>query len=154
MSSRLFKMLFCEFRPFRPRPPPDQSADDQKPPAPEDTKDQGEVKQVEASEGPQTNGETAEGQGQKPRRPSRRRRQRQSESSTSKASVFFLFFFPPIVFGWWIKVMFSELLLKYDQLIQCRISVWNKWMLMFPFSQLQSLTKLSWTKPWIGLWAP
>ncbi|TMS02423.1 Y-box-binding protein 2 [Larimichthys crocea] len=44
--------------------------------------EQGKVKQTESSEGPQTNGETAEGQ--KQRRQSRRRRQRNSESSTSK----------------------------------------------------------------------
>ncbi|KAM9718043.1 uncharacterized protein ACNS7B_021481 isoform 3-T3 [Menidia menidia] len=71
-------------RPFRPRPPPDQSADDQKPPASEDAAEQGEEKQLEAPEGPQTNGETADDQGLKQRRQTRRRRQRQSESSTSK----------------------------------------------------------------------
>ncbi|MEQ2314112.1 hypothetical protein AMECASPLE_008706 [Ameca splendens] len=73
-------------RPFRPRPPPDQSITDQKPPVPEESKEQQvEVKQVESPEAGQTNGEaTAEGQGQKPRRQSRRRRQRSSESSTSK----------------------------------------------------------------------
>ncbi|XP_004079845.1 LOW QUALITY PROTEIN: Y-box-binding protein 2 [Oryzias latipes] len=48
------------------------------------TKDDGEVKPVEPTEGPQTNGEATDDQGQKRRRPSRRRRQRNSESSTSK----------------------------------------------------------------------
>ncbi|KAM4714142.1 Y-box-binding protein 2-A-like [Anableps anableps] len=73
-------------RPFRPRPSPDQSMADQKPPAPEEGKEQqAEVKQAESPEGAQTNGEmAAEGQGQKPRRLSRRRRQRNSESSISK----------------------------------------------------------------------
>ncbi|XP_028284980.1 Y-box-binding protein 2-B-like isoform X2 [Parambassis ranga] len=71
-------------RPFRPRPPSDQSKDGQEMAAPEDGHDQGEVKQTEASEGPQTNGEGAEDQGQKQRRQTRRRRQRNSESSTSK----------------------------------------------------------------------
>ncbi|XP_047241909.1 Y-box-binding protein 2-B-like isoform X1 [Girardinichthys multiradiatus] len=72
--------------PFRPHPPPDQSITDQKPPIPEESKEQQvEVKQLESPEAGQTNGEaTAEGQGQKPRRQSRRRRQRNSESSTSK----------------------------------------------------------------------
>ncbi|KAM6908939.1 Y-box-binding protein 2-A-like [Xenentodon cancila] len=76
-------------RPFRPRPAPDPSADAQAAPVPEEVKEQGEVKQevqAEAPEGPQTNGEAAEGQGPKQRRPSRRRRQRNSDSSTSKAS--------------------------------------------------------------------
>ncbi|XP_027143735.1 Y-box-binding protein 2-A [Larimichthys crocea] len=68
-------------RPARPRPPPDQTADGQQA-APEESEEQGKVKQTESSEGPQTNGETAEGQ--KQRRQSRRRRQRNSESSTSK----------------------------------------------------------------------
>ncbi|XP_008433631.1 Y-box-binding protein 2-A [Poecilia reticulata] len=71
-------------RPFRPRPPADQSAADQKPLASDEVKDQqAEVKQVESPESIQTNGETPT-EGQKPRRPSRRRRQRNSESSTSK----------------------------------------------------------------------
>ncbi|XP_060922365.1 Y-box-binding protein 2-A-like isoform X2 [Limanda limanda] len=48
----------------------------------EQSQEQGELKQAEASEGPQTNGEADEGQ--KPRRQSRRRRQRNSESSVSK----------------------------------------------------------------------
>ncbi|KAF1380610.1 hypothetical protein PFLUV_G00165680 [Perca fluviatilis] len=81
-------------RPFRPRPPPEQAADGQQAAdsqqaadgqqaAPEESREQGEVKQTEASESPQTNGEGAEGQ--KPqRRQSRRRRQKNSESSTSK----------------------------------------------------------------------
>ncbi|XP_053272275.1 Y-box-binding protein 2-A [Pleuronectes platessa] len=87
-------------RPFRPRPPPDQAADgqqaageDQSPDksldldqGQEQSLDQGqeqaELKQTEASVGPQTNGEADEGQ--KPRRQSRRRRQRNSESSVSK----------------------------------------------------------------------
>ncbi|XP_070786153.1 Y-box-binding protein 2-A-like [Enoplosus armatus] len=68
-------------RQFRPRPPPDQAADDQQA-APEEGQEQGEVKQTEASEGPHTNGESAEGQ--KQRRQTRRRRQRNSESSASK----------------------------------------------------------------------
>ncbi|XP_067379445.1 Y-box-binding protein 2-A-like isoform X2 [Channa argus] len=68
-------------RPFRPRPPPDQSADGQQAAAPQE---QVEVKQTEASDSPQTNGETAQGLGQRQRRPSRRRRQRTSESSVSK----------------------------------------------------------------------
>ncbi|XP_059211196.1 Y-box-binding protein 2-A-like isoform X2 [Centropristis striata] len=68
-------------RPFRPRPPTDQAEGEQQE-APEEMKDQGEVKQTEASEGPQTNGD-AEGQKQQ-RRQTRRRRQRNSESSTSK----------------------------------------------------------------------
>uniref|UniRef100_A0A8C7WP77 CSD domain-containing protein n=1 Tax=Oryzias sinensis TaxID=183150 RepID=A0A8C7WP77_9TELE len=71
-------------RPFRPRQPPNQPAEDQSAPALEETKDDGEVKPVEATEGPQTNGEATDDQGQKRRRPSRRRRQRNSESSTSK----------------------------------------------------------------------
>ncbi|XP_074479389.1 Y-box-binding protein 2-B-like isoform X2 [Sebastes fasciatus] len=76
-------------RPLRPRPPaPDQAADgeqaaDGQQAAPEEIQEQGEVKQTEAPEGPQTNGEAAEGQLQQ-RRQSRRRRQRNSESSTSK----------------------------------------------------------------------
>ncbi|XP_037532219.1 Y-box-binding protein 2-A [Nematolebias whitei] len=69
-------------RPFRPRPPLDQAAGDQKPPAPVETKEPEEGKQVEAPSSPHTNGETTEGQ--KPMRPTRRRRQRASESSTSK----------------------------------------------------------------------
>uniref|UniRef100_A0A671W9V7 Y-box binding protein 2 n=2 Tax=Sparus aurata TaxID=8175 RepID=A0A671W9V7_SPAAU len=68
-------------RPFRPRPPPDQAENNQQA-APERSPEQGEVTQTEGSEGPQTNGETAEGQ--KQRRQPRRRRQRNSESSTSK----------------------------------------------------------------------
>ncbi|XP_054456954.1 LOW QUALITY PROTEIN: Y-box-binding protein 2-A-like [Anoplopoma fimbria] len=68
-------------RPLRPRPTPDQAADDQQA-APEEIQEQGEGKQTEASEGPQTNGEAAEGQ--KQQRQFRRRRQRNSESSTSK----------------------------------------------------------------------
>nr|XP_046236510.1 LOW QUALITY PROTEIN: Y-box-binding protein 2-B-like [Scatophagus argus] len=68
-------------RPFRPRPPPDQTADGQQA-APVESQQQGEVKQTEASKGPQTNGEVAKGQKQRPQ--SRRRRQRNSESSTSK----------------------------------------------------------------------
>uniref|UniRef100_A0A3P8T673 Y-box binding protein 2 n=1 Tax=Amphiprion percula TaxID=161767 RepID=A0A3P8T673_AMPPE len=72
-------------RPFRPRPPTDQPADGQQAAAPEESQEQSEVKQVEASEGPHTNGEVAEGEGQKQqRRQSRRRRQRNSESSASK----------------------------------------------------------------------
>ncbi|KAF6715913.1 Y-box-binding protein 2-B [Oryzias melastigma] len=79
-------------RPFRPRQPPNQPAEDLKAPAPEETKDQqqqqqqqeDEVKPMETPEGPQTNGEATDDQGQKRRRPSRRRRQRNSESSTSK----------------------------------------------------------------------
>lgn len=70
-------------RPFRPRPTTDQPADGQQGAAPEESQEQGEVKQMEASEGPQTNGEMAEGDGQK-RRQSRRRRQRNSESFASK----------------------------------------------------------------------
>uniref|UniRef100_A0AAQ4PDF7 CSD domain-containing protein n=2 Tax=Gasterosteus aculeatus aculeatus TaxID=481459 RepID=A0AAQ4PDF7_GASAC len=50
---------------------------------PEEVQEQGDVRQSEASEGPQTNGEAPEGQKQQ-RRQSRRRRQRNSESSTSK----------------------------------------------------------------------
>lgn len=80
--------LFCPGirRPFRPRPPPDQAADDQQA-ATEENQGHGEVKQTEASKVPQTNGEVAEGQKQQQqpqRRQSRRRRQRTSESSTSK----------------------------------------------------------------------
>lgn len=71
-------------RPFRPRPPPDQAENSQQA-APERSPEQGEVTQTEGSEGPQTNGETAEGQ--KQRRQPRRRRQRNSESSTSKVSL-------------------------------------------------------------------
>ncbi|XP_015235023.1 PREDICTED: Y-box-binding protein 2 [Cyprinodon variegatus] len=72
-------------RPFRPRPPPDQSMADQKPVAEESKEQQAEIKHVESPEAVQTNGEmTADAQGQKPRRPSRRRSQRNSESSTSK----------------------------------------------------------------------
>lgn len=68
-------------RPFRRRPPHDQSADGQQA-ASNEGQEQGEMQQKETSEGPQTNGETAEGQ--KQRRQTRRRRQRNSESSTSK----------------------------------------------------------------------
>ncbi|XP_018526948.1 Y-box-binding protein 2-A isoform X1 [Lates calcarifer] len=72
-------------RPFRPRPQSDQAADGQQAAAPEKSQEQGEVKQTEVSEGPQTNGEAADSQGQKQqRRQSRRRRQRNSESSASK----------------------------------------------------------------------
>ncbi|KAF7230311.1 Y-box binding protein 2 [Nothobranchius furzeri] len=74
-------------RPFRPRLPPDQSAGDQKPPAPSESKEQEQGKEevkVGNPESPQTNGEATDGQDQKQRRPSRRRRQRASESSTSK----------------------------------------------------------------------
>lgn len=78
-------------RPFRPRPPPDQAENNQQA-APERSPEQGEVTQTEGSEGPQTNGETAEGQ--KQRRQPRRRRQRNSESSTSKVSL-------GIFCGWW-----------------------------------------------------
>ncbi|XP_028985219.1 Y-box-binding protein 2-A-like isoform X2 [Betta splendens] len=60
-------------RPFRPRPPPDQSA----------AEPQGDGKQAEASEGPQTKAEAAQGDGQRQQRP-RRRRQGASESSVSK----------------------------------------------------------------------
>lgn len=69
-------------RPFRPRPPPNQAAEDQQA-APKETQEQGEGKQTETSDGPQTNGETDDG---KQRRQPRRRRQRNSESSTSKVS--------------------------------------------------------------------
>ncbi|KAG8006153.1 Y-box-binding protein 2-B [Nibea albiflora] len=68
-------------RPRRPRQEAQDTADGQQA-APEESEEQGKVKQTESSEGPQTNGETADGQ--KPRRQSRRRRQRNSESSTSK----------------------------------------------------------------------
>ncbi|XP_041634736.1 Y-box-binding protein 2-A-like [Cheilinus undulatus] len=68
-------------RPFRPRPPPEKTANGQQA-APGESQEQGGVKQTETSEAPHTNGETAEGQ--KQRRQSRRRRQRTSESSTSK----------------------------------------------------------------------
>ncbi|XP_039997360.1 Y-box-binding protein 2-A-like isoform X2 [Xiphias gladius] len=71
-------------RPFRPRPHSDQAADGQQAAAPEQSQEQGEVKLTEAPENPQTNGEAADGQGQKQRRQSRRRRQRNSESSVSK----------------------------------------------------------------------
>lgn len=72
------------FRPFRPRPSPDQTANDQ-PPAPGETPEQGEVNPAEMSQPPQTNGEVTEGQKQQQqRRQPRRRRQRNSESSTSK----------------------------------------------------------------------
>ncbi|XP_008281038.1 Y-box-binding protein 2-B [Stegastes partitus] len=70
-------------RPFRPRPPTDQSADGQQAAAPGESHEQGEGKQVEASEGPQTNGEVGLGDGQKQRQ-TRRRKQRNSESSTTK----------------------------------------------------------------------
>lgn len=80
--------LVLTLRPFRPRPQSDQAADGQQAAAPEQSQEPSEVKQTEASEGPQTNGEAAEGQGQKPRRQIRRRRQRNSESSTSKVSVY------------------------------------------------------------------
>ncbi|KAM7377305.1 hypothetical protein PAMA_013890 [Pampus argenteus] len=67
-------------RPFRPRPAADGPTDDQQAAAPKETQEQ-----TEASEAPQTNGEAAEGQGQRQqRRQSRRQRQRNSESSTSK----------------------------------------------------------------------
>ncbi|KAM6895189.1 Y-box-binding protein 2-A-like isoform 2-T4 [Lycodopsis pacificus] len=62
---------------------PQAAPEGQQQAAPEAIREQGEVKQTEASEGPQTNGEAAEGQKQQ-RRQSRRRRQRNSESSTSK----------------------------------------------------------------------
>ncbi|XP_068443997.1 Y-box-binding protein 2-A-like [Clinocottus analis] len=68
-------------RPFRPRPQSDEAADGQQA-APGEIQEQGEVKQAETSESPQTNGEAAEGQKQP--RQSRRRRQRNSESSPSK----------------------------------------------------------------------
>lgn len=73
-------------RPFRPRQPADQPTSDQA--APQDGPEQ-EIKGQDSKESteaevPQTNGETSEGQEQKPRRPSRRRRQKNSESSTSK----------------------------------------------------------------------
>ncbi|XP_076015820.1 uncharacterized protein LOC143008102 [Genypterus blacodes] len=71
-------------RPFRPRPPPDQSAEGDQATAAIETQEQGEVKTSETFEASQTNGETAEGQDQKPPRQARRRRQRNSESSTSK----------------------------------------------------------------------
>ncbi|XP_040887002.1 Y-box-binding protein 2-A-like isoform X2 [Toxotes jaculatrix] len=71
-------------RPFRPRPRSDQAADSEQAAAPEQSQEQGEVKQTGAYEGPQTNGEAAQGQGQKQRRQPRRRRQRNSESSASK----------------------------------------------------------------------
>ncbi|KAK2863129.1 hypothetical protein Q5P01_002662 [Channa striata] len=71
-------------RPFRPRAPPDQSADGQQAAGLQEHQEQGEVKHTEASDGPQTNGETTQGQGQRQPRTTRRRRQRTSESSVSK----------------------------------------------------------------------
>lgn len=64
-------------RPFRPRPPSDQATDDPQS-APEESQEQGEVKQTEASMSPQTNEEG--GEGQKQRNSSRRRRHRNSTS--------------------------------------------------------------------------
>lgn len=75
------------YRPFYPRLPPDQSTDGQQEAAPQESQEQGDVKQAEASEGPQTKGEAVQGQGQRQRRPSTRRRQRTSESSVSKVSM-------------------------------------------------------------------
>ncbi|XP_030018606.1 Y-box-binding protein 2-A isoform X2 [Sphaeramia orbicularis] len=66
-------------RSFRPRQPSDQT---QGPSAPDDNKDQVEVKSTDAGEEPQTNEEATDSP--KGRRPSRRHRQRNSESSTSK----------------------------------------------------------------------
>ncbi|KAM9836661.1 Y-box-binding protein 2-A-like [Aulostomus maculatus] len=63
-------------RPFRPRAADQQLKEDQQPTAPEIHQD--------PPEAPLTNGEGAEDQGQKQRRPSRRRRQKNSESSASK----------------------------------------------------------------------
>ncbi|XP_047460457.1 Y-box-binding protein 2-A-like [Mugil cephalus] len=68
-------------RPFRPRAPTDQSADGQQAAAPEEGQEQDDMKRVEAPEGPQTDGEAADGQ---KRRQPRRRRLRNSESSASK----------------------------------------------------------------------
>ncbi|KAK7909835.1 hypothetical protein WMY93_014519 [Mugilogobius chulae] len=75
-------------RPFRPRPPADQSAADQDvaqegKDSEQSHKEQAEDKPAEV-EHPQTNGDASDSPGQKPRRQSRRRRQRNSESSTSK----------------------------------------------------------------------
>lgn len=70
-------------RPLRPRPTPDQTANDGQPAAGEKP-EQGEVNPAEISQPPQTNGDVAEGQKQQQRRQPRRRRQRNSESSTSK----------------------------------------------------------------------
>ncbi|KAJ4948417.1 hypothetical protein JOQ06_019951 [Pogonophryne albipinna] len=69
-------------RPFRPRPPAAQAADGEQA-TPEKSQEQEEVKQPEASESPQTNGEAVEDQKEQ-RRQTRRRRTRNSESSTSK----------------------------------------------------------------------
>ncbi|KAM6949579.1 Y-box-binding protein 2-A-like [Aplochiton taeniatus] len=67
-------------RPFRPRPTPGEYPEGSTPAVPQEGK--GDVKQQEASEGQQTNRETADGQ--KPRRQFTRRRLRNSESSVSK----------------------------------------------------------------------
>ncbi|XP_034082282.1 Y-box-binding protein 2-A-like isoform X3 [Gymnodraco acuticeps] len=67
---------------FRPRPPAAQATDGEQA-TPEKSQEQEEVKQPEASESPQTNGEAAEDQKEQ-RRQTRRRRTRNSESSTSK----------------------------------------------------------------------
>ncbi|KAM3857417.1 Y-box-binding protein 2-A-like [Diretmus argenteus] len=70
-------------RPLRPRPPADQQ--EEAAPAEAEAEAQEEVvKEQEVPGDQQTNGETPEGQGQKPRRQFSRRRQRNSESSASK----------------------------------------------------------------------
>ncbi|XP_071400392.1 Y-box-binding protein 2-A-like [Centroberyx affinis] len=71
-------------RPLRPRSAAEEQAEGQQADAPADAQAQEEVKQPEAPGGQETNGEAAEGQGQKPRRQFSRRRQRNSESSASK----------------------------------------------------------------------
>ncbi|KAM4611380.1 Y-box-binding protein 2-A-like isoform 2-T2 [Polymixia lowei] len=69
-------------RPFRPRLPNEQQEEGQQAATPAEP--QVEVKETEAPGGQNTDGEAAEGQGQKPRRQFSRRRQRNSESSASK----------------------------------------------------------------------
>ncbi|XP_063756666.1 Y-box-binding protein 2-A-like isoform X2 [Eleginops maclovinus] len=70
-------------RPFRPRTPAEQAADVEQATPEKSQEHEVKVKQMESSEGPQTNGEVAEDQKQQ-RPQTRRRRTRNSESSTSK----------------------------------------------------------------------
>lgn len=83
-KTRLTDSTLNFHRPFRPRQPADQAGDDQPQEVGAEEKQQGEEKQTEDSNVPQTNGDVATGQ--RPQRSVRRRRQRNSESSTSKVS--------------------------------------------------------------------
>ncbi|KAK0144106.1 Y-box-binding protein 2 [Merluccius polli] len=74
----------CVCRQFRPRPPTEQTGDEQQAAPPVGCDQLLDGKPPEAPEDPHANGELAEGQGQRHRQQFGRRRQRNSESSASK----------------------------------------------------------------------